>query len=481
MLLDKHIDVRVTNVFAVREHDDGRQPIFIDEPFLFVAKYKPSSSVLFRLSVCMTNSASTKTVIYLQITPDCIASLSHDIFDKKNDTSRQSPPCLELVRRRLGGIPSVIRFQLQLRNDHHTQLIVPTDFTFDEAPNSPARRSFASATSLTTASSFSLYMPHNALPMTYLKTFGQAVREFPTTSEQCQANKRIADLSGLYGGKGGIVFTPDDQSVICNPLPGPDKDCERSTTPATTASYATTVPFDTPPLHRGSPPCYYDPHHSPPRYECPSKPPQQRARLDDTPISAESPFGECAPPEYDEARAKRQHSEEVDLRPDPKRMYSSTRNAQRPERILLSPLAEPDCLESRLMVLLEQQSKQIEQQGQYIEQLQEDMKGLQRRNQMLERQYKELEGDYCDLKNRQAQTEDTIESLEVYVGEVDDGHTRLEEQMLDVLDETGHRMEDCIRDKSGERLQASESRLEEMEDIKEYIKSHVAAEIDLLD
>ncbi|KAK6222492.1 hypothetical protein QIS74_04194 [Colletotrichum tabaci] len=469
-------DVRVVHtVFAVREDQDGRQPVFVDQPLKLDAMSKSSSSVLFRLSVSITDSASAKTIIYLQITPDRIASLRNTTCDT-SDTSDRSPPCLEQVRQQLGGIRFVTRLQFQLHSGIHAQLVVPTGFTIDEAPDSLMRRTLSSATLLATASLFSLYIPPNALPKMKFQSLAQAVRQFPTlTAAQRQAYERMVDLRRLYHGKGGIVFIPEYHN---SPLP--EKDRKRSSTPAATDSYATTVPFDTPPRYQ----------ESPPRYDkCPRDGQQPKAKSDATPISAESPGGDCAPPGYNDTewrhnvskatkRVLHCGSEDIDLHPTYKKKYSratgcvtsaSTRNAQRPGKMSPSLLVDPDCSESRLKFLLERQRQQIEQ-------LQADIEGLQRRNKELEGRHDELEENCYDLENRQVESEETIESLLVHTGELDDECEKLGKQMPDICEE----MEDWMKDNMGDRMKESmESWLKEnmAETINGYINDQVAAQI----
>ncbi|WYZ35406.1 hypothetical protein EsH8_X_000053 [Colletotrichum jinshuiense] len=465
----------VHEVFAVCEDQHGRPPSFIDQPFKFDAMYKSASSILFRLSVSITDSTS-KTIIYLQITPDRIALLRNTTCDT-SDTSNRSPPCLEQVRQRLGGSRFVTRLQLQLHSGIHTQLVVPTGFTIDTAAGSPSRRTFDSATSLANASMFSLYIPHNVLPMMKFRAFTEAVRQFPTlTAAQRQAYERMVDLRRLYHGKGGIVFIPEDQ----NGGPLSDRDHKRSTTPATTESYATTVPFDTPPRYQDSPPRYD---------ECLSKGQQSKARSNAAAISVESPGGDCTLPEYDDTewrhgvlkatkRVLHCGSEDVDLHPTSKRKHScaigctttaSTKNIQRPERVSRSRLADADCSDSRLEFLLERQRQQIER-------LQEDIEGLQRRNKELEAQHDELEENCCDLEHRQVNTEETIESLLIHTGELDDECEKLGKQVPDICDE----MEDWMKDNMGDRMKEYIGNwLEEnmAETINAYINDQVAAQI----
>ncbi|OHW92112.1 hypothetical protein CSPAE12_09278 [Colletotrichum incanum] len=206
-----------------------------------------------------------------------------------NDTSDRSPPCLERVRQRLGGKRLVTRLQFQLHSGTYAQLIVPTGFTCDEASDSPARHTFSSTTSLAITSMFSLYIPHNILPMAKFQTFVQAVRQFSKlTTAQHQLYERMVDLRRLYIGKGGVVLTPEEHTG--SPLP------DREHTPATTESCATTIPFDTVPRHQ-SPPPQYD--------ECVGEGQQPRASSGAA-IFAKSPGGDDALPEYDDA--ERQHN-----------------------------------------------------------------------------------------------------------------------------------------------------------------------------
>ncbi|KAJ0162330.1 hypothetical protein CTA2_4736 [Colletotrichum tanaceti] len=472
-------DVRVVHtVFAVREDQDGRQPVFVDQPLKLDAMSKASSSVLFRLSASIIDSASAKTIIYLQITPDRIASLRNTTCDT-SDSSDRSPPCLEQVRQRLGGIRFVTRLQFQLHTGIHAQLVVPTGFTFDEASDIPTRRTFSSATLLATASLFSLYIPPNALPKIKFQSLAHAVGQFPTlTAAQRQAYERMVDLRRLYHGKGGIVFTPEYR----NGSPLPDTDRKRSSTPATTDSYATTVPFDTPPRYQDSPPRYD---------KCPREGQQPpKARSDAIAISAESPGADCAPPGYNDPewrhnvskatkRVLHCGSEDIDLQTTYKKKYSratgyttpaSARNTQqRPARMSPSHLVDTDCSDSRLKSLLERQRQQIEQ-------LRADIEGLKRRNKELEGRHDELEDNCYDLENRQVESEETIESLLIHTGELDDECERLGKQMPDICEE----MEDWVKDNMGDRMKESmETWLKEnmADTMKGYIDDQVAAQI----
>lgn len=443
----------VHDTFVVCEDEDGRQSEFLDQLFKFDALYKASASVLFRLSLSITDSSSTKTTIYLQIESDCIASLRSTICDT-SDTSEGRPACLERIRRRLDNIRLVLRLQLQLHSGASAQLVVPHGFTLDKFHDNPARYAFSSAASLAAASSFSLYFPHNVWPMKELQRLVRAVEQFSTvTAAQRKAYERMVDLRRLYNGKGGIVFTPEDQNG--SSLPG--MDYKRSTTPATSESCATTNAFDTPPRYRDSPPQY-------------------DGCLNDIARPAKDSGGDFAPPEYRDP--ERRHgvikvlerplhcgSEDMDLHPRSKRKHSvdisrtttaaTTQNDARPEKRWRS-----HCSHLRCLHLLKQQSQQIRQ-------LQENVEELKRRNETLEGRQVEVEENCCNLENRQIGTEETIESLHVQVAEFDDEYERLGRQISDICDEM-----DDVKANTGDALKEHiEAWLEE--DMPEFLQGYI--------
>ncbi|KAK8092891.1 hypothetical protein PG999_014478 [Apiospora kogelbergensis] len=441
------------SVFAVREDDnDGRSPELVDQPLKLDALYKPSTSVLFRLSVPIANSTSTKTMIYVQITPDRIISLRHTTCET-SDTSDQTPRCLDLVREQLGGARFVTRLQFQLHTGSHAQLVVPADFNLDDSPDSPARRVLASASSLATASSFSLYMPHNVLPMKKFRNFAHAVQQFPAlTAAQRHAYERMVDLRSLYHGKGGKVFTSEEQDTA-------------PATPAATESDAATVAVDTPSRYRDSPPQYE---------ETPSEGRKPRDRSDATTASAESPARDYAPPAYEDGeqqcgtstsnkRVLHCGSEDIDLHPAPKRRHPRATQLSEKSSWRL------DSSEGRLQFQLERQRQQIEQ-------LQEDIKALRRRNKELEGRHDELEEGYGMLEKRQVESEEAIESILVHTGELDDECEKLGRQMPDIGDE----VEDWMRDSMGDRVKeymADWLKENMSETIQEYITQQVTAQI----
>ncbi|KAK7972514.1 hypothetical protein PG996_006719 [Apiospora saccharicola] len=452
------------SVFVVREdHDEHQSPEFVDHPMKLDAVYKPSTSVLFRLSMPITDSAFIKTTIYLQITPDRISSLRNTTCDA-TDTSERKPSCLDRVCDRLGGARFVTRLQFQLHTDSHAQLVVPTDFNLQDAPDSPSQRMFGSVSSLAAASSFSLYMPHNVLQIKKFQNLEAAVRQFPAlTAAQRHAFERMVDLRSLYHGKGGVVFFSDNQDHAASPGSTASDDA--------TESDAATIPFDTPSRYRDSPPRYE---------ECPSEEHKPKDQPDAAIVSEDSPAGDCAPPAYeddDEPRFKHPMvgkrvlncgSEDIDLRPAAKRRYART--AKTTEKLSLPQPTSLDCsFESRLQFQLERQRQQIER-------LQEGIKTLQKRNKELEGRHNELEESHGVLEIRQVETEEAIESILVHTGELDDECERLGKQVPDIGDEVEDWMK-CNMGNTAKDIMADWLRENMSETIQEYITSQVTAQI----
>ncbi|KXH45932.1 hypothetical protein CSAL01_09160 [Colletotrichum salicis] len=474
-------DVRFAHtVFAVREDEkDGREPEFLNQPFKLNAVHHSSTSILFRLSIAITDtdSAHNKTILYLQITPDRIASLRHATCDTA-DASDERPPCLERVRQRLGAKRFVTRLQLRLHRGLHAQLIAPAGFAREQAgvkpPDSPTQQTLASITSLATASTFSLYLPHNVLPMAKVQAFIEAVRQFPNlTAAQRQSYERVVDLRRLYNGKGGIVFTPE---VVHSGSPLRDGEDNRAITLDTTESQscASTVPFDTVPRDQASPPPQYD--------ECgkEGQQPSAAAIVDD--ILPEYDNTERQSNASNAAKRGLQHcgSEEIDLRTSSKRIYlqrpftttyTTARNANRPKEKSQSPLIDSECSgsHSRLVYLLEQQC-------QHIQRLQADIKELERRNKELEGWHDEIEETCCEIENRQKETDETLESLLVHTGELDDECEKLGKQVPDICDN----MEDWVKDNLGDAMKEYMDKWFEenmAKTVNGYIHDKVAAQI----
>lgn len=463
------------SVFVVREDHDGRpSPEMVDHPMKLDAVYKPSTSVLFRLSIPITDSASTKTTIYLQITPDRIISLQNMTCDA-TETSERKPPCLDRVCERLGGTRFVTRIQFQLHTDSHAQLVVPTDFNLQDTPDSPSQQTFKAVSSLAAASLFSLYMPHNVLPIKKFQSLAEAVRQFSAlTAAQRHAYERMVDLRSLYHGKGGVVFSREDPDRAVLPA--------STASDAATESDAATVAFDTPSQYRDFPPRYE---------ECPSEGHKSKGQPDastdsvDSPASADnpvssSPAGDCAPPAYeDDDEPRFNHpmvgkrvlncgSEEIDLRPTAKRRYART--AKPSEKISRSQSTSMDCsFESRLQ-------SQLERQRQQIERLQDDIKTLQKRNKELEGRHTELEESQGVLENRQIETEEAVESILVHTGELDEECEKLGKQVPDIGDEVEDWMK-CNMGDTAKDIMADWLRENMSETIQEYITKQVTAQV----
>ncbi|KXH28940.1 hypothetical protein CSIM01_13342 [Colletotrichum simmondsii] len=479
----------VHTVFVVREDEaDGRQPEFLDQPFKLNALYHPSSSVLFRLSVAIAHSSSNKTTLYLHITPDRIASLRHTTCDTI-DTNDESPPCLERVRQRLGAKRLVTRLQLRLHSGFHCQLIAPTGLTCDEvqASDNPARHTFALATSLATASTFSLYFPHNVLRMATFQAFAEGIRQFPSlTAAQRQSYERVLDLRRLYHGKGGTVVTLEEFTAKVQSSPLRDGEDNRDTTPVTSESCGSTVAFDIVPRDQESPPPQYD------EYENTGTQPREQpsAKSTATAFVGGGLGGDDALPPYGDSKGQYKNtsnaskrglhfgSEETDIHPSSKRVYcqrafttiyTTTTDEERLGEISKSLLADLERSQSRLTILLEQQRQQILQ-------LQADVEELKRRNRELEARHDDVEDNCCDLGNRQTETQETVESLLIHTGELDDECEKLGKQMPDICDD----VEEWVRDNLGDAMQEHMSKWFEenmAETVNGYINDKVAAKM----
>ncbi|KAI3536100.1 hypothetical protein CSPX01_11003 [Colletotrichum filicis] len=479
----------VHTVFVVREDEEnGRQPEFLDQPFKLNALYHPSSSVLFRLSVAIAHSTSNNTTLYLHITPDRIASLRHTTCDTI-DTNDESPPCLERVRQRLGVKRLVTRLQLRLHSGFHCQLIAPTGLTRDEvqAPNNPARHTFALATSLATASTFSLYFPHNVLRMATFQAFAEGVQQFPNlTAAQRQSYERVLDLRRLYHGKGGTVVTPEEVPENVQSSPRHDGEDNRATTPATSQSCGSTVAFDIVPRDQESPPPQYDEYENTRRQ--PSAQPSAKSTVTafvDGGLGCEDalpPYGDSEGQHNNASNASKRGlhfgSEETDIHPSSKRVYckraftniyTSTTDDERSGENSKSLLTDLERSQSSMEILLEQQRQQILQ-------LQADVEELKRRNRELEARHDNLEDNCCELANRQTESEETVESLLIHTGELDDECEKLGKQMPDICDD----VEEWVRDNLGDAMREHMSNWfeENMADtVNGYINEKVAAKM----
>lgn len=437
--------------YAVREGGDGqdedeyRDPVLVERPFKLDARYSPSASVMFRLSLPIPRprpvaaGASSDTVVYVQLTPARIDSLRHMTCDN-NDTSHHRPPCLDDVHQALGRRRFVTRLQFRLHGGMRAQLITPAGFHLDHhGLDDTARRIFAAATTLAGATRFSLYFPQNMLPLRSFRTFAHAVRQYPSlTAAQKQAHELMVDLRRLYSGKGGVEFHPGEEHGSRAP-PGDDAGCST----ATTESEADTVPVDTPPRYRDA-----------------------LARDSEEPAH-DSPAGSGALPRYEDSPQPQQGpssvarklgldygSDEADVQPTPKRRRAEkvpapTGDTQQPEEAGPSRPGEGAPPDSWVYMRFEQQRL-------LIESLAAAMQDLQRRNTALEGQYRQLDGRYkrlerrcnqleenqSELEVRQADTDEAVELLEVRAGELDETCADLGRQMPHVDDEAERWVDD---------------------------------------
>lgn len=255
-------------VVAVCDDHDRRAAVKsadLGQSFTFIAKYMPPGVVLFRLCISLTEGPA----LYLQFTPSAIWSLEKFNCGEKNDNH---PPDFDTVRRHLVGRPrSFTRLQFKLRS--RGSIITPDKFLVSDY-DTQARYITASIISLATASSFSLYMPHEALPKADYRLLYGAYKDRPALTEAQDAEwKRMTDLRTMYNGNGGVLFSIEDQDRLLNSIsktvvptiaadlpsyePPPDYDAEErnsslpsSQQPTASESDDVTVATPTPPRYR---------------------------------------------------------------------------------------------------------------------------------------------------------------------------------------------------------------------------------------
>lgn len=194
----------------------------------FDANYTPPATVLFSLSISLTKQAT----LYLRFTPSVISSLKKISCNEKDDNS---PPCFDTIQRLLGGDRSFTRLQFHLCS--RGQLIVPIGFDPNRC-DAKVRRTFALVTLLAATSTFSLYLPRDRLPNVKYQAFYRAWR----------MSSAPTDLRKMYNGKGGALFSTEDQDRFLSSIPG------------AVTTVATNPPsYDSPPNYNGLE------HSSPPR------------------------------------------------------------------------------------------------------------------------------------------------------------------------------------------------------------------------
>ncbi|KAK1973335.1 hypothetical protein LZ30DRAFT_787947 [Colletotrichum cereale] len=436
-------------VLAVRE-DEGQPPEFISQPFDFRVRYQSPGLVLFHLAVALTAGVAaetaTKPTVYLQMTADQIHSLKKTNHDTA-DTNSSNPPFLETVRRRLNGIRSVTRLKFRLYSGKWAKLIVPLDFTTQNASGDLA---FEAAESLAVASLFSLYFRHDILAKENYGVYQGAIRQFPDLSTTAkQKYEAMIDLSRLYHGAGGKEHKPREHRGLrparhrcSSPALG---------TPASRFS-GSTLPFDETPSRQG--------HRGllPPYDECVGEEQSPSAVSEAASLVAVSlGGGDCdPPPEYGDTgqrddvldpsqRVLAYGNKDGEVRPTSKRKRSITSvctarttsptDAPRPEKFQRSLVA---LSVDQLMLVLDEQQRQINR-------LHRNFEESQRRNKELETRCDELEGKCYELENRQAGNEGSLEIMDIAIDELQAKCNALEDRMPDVCDEFRDLMEDMGR------------------------------------
>ncbi|TQN73721.1 hypothetical protein CSHISOI_01679 [Colletotrichum shisoi] len=191
----------VPKVVAVREDEEGRGLEIIPQQFGLRVPHSSKRLVLFRLDVSITDSTSTKSTLYLQITADSLDSLVRIDYEKTN-ADAQNPPYLENVLKQLKLTHSVTRLQFRLRSGEGIQFAVPFDFDVDKIPDGEARSTFEYAESLAAASRFSLYFQHTILKKESFAHYKEAISPSPTEALR-KSYKDMCNVKRLYIGVGG--------------------------------------------------------------------------------------------------------------------------------------------------------------------------------------------------------------------------------------------------------------------------------------
>ncbi|CAI0645622.1 unnamed protein product [Colletotrichum noveboracense] len=442
--------------FLVRENQGEREDESIDQVVRFSIAHISPETVCFRFSLTVVDGEHSKTVIYLQITPDHLDSLCHDICKLKGP----GLPHLDNVRTRLGrkgGRGDLIYLRFQLRNDTRAQCIVPNDFPDYEALDDPARHAIDIFASAASSPSFSLYFPANQLSRQGLDACVEAVqRHSVLKGEELHSYQRAVQLQRLYGGKGGKVFAIVDRESSSQPE---------------TDSFAT-LGFDVVPRHQGSPPQYGD---------CSNHLEKPGTALAGATNKAESALVDCAPPRYGDTEQSRdapvaskrirlggdEDEDEYGLsHPSSKRVLSRSRSAAtfapalvtKAQRLARSEVDDADVdgnvllLRDLLRRVNEQEDRQLLQEqenqrlGHEVKRLQEDVLQLQRQNMTSDKRQTEVEGVCDGLEHQQDLVKDELENLQVEIGELEGKCGELEKQMPNVLDELEDLVRDTIRD-----------------------------------
>ncbi|KAK1976435.1 hypothetical protein LZ30DRAFT_734675 [Colletotrichum cereale] len=437
MSSDVDFDFDVPEVIAVRE-DTGQPPELINHKFQLAIRYSSPALVLFRL-IYSINGASTNTTIYLQIRVDCIESLEKKTYGN-SDNNTPSPPYFETVRQRLNGIRSVARLKFQLYGGRNVQLIVPFDFTIGKVYADQVCDTHGSPKSLAAASLFSLYFRHDLLTNKQFGKYKWAIRQFPLLTEtEKQRYECMADVGRLYVGARGKVLKENEESSP------PAREHCISPTPTTPLSCGSTVPFDTEPHRRGSPPPYV---------ACLGEDRLPRATF--AAIFADSLGDDRDPPKYgnterllnvlDPAEGVHpcENEEITDIQLTPKRKRSSasghttrtsSAEALRPEKLQRPLLGDW----SRVMCMLEKQQQQIDQLQRTLGESRGQNEVLENQNKALQRRCDDLEARCSELEHRQDNIVGDIDNLDVEVDELQARCDTLEKQMPDICDDMEER------------------------------------------
>lgn len=261
-------DIHLSKTPAVvvwRTHDEqalqsiSHQPMTTDHVFLDIRMEADVNTAFFKITVNIAlRNKRHKSNCFLFIYPENIETLAH--VDDDNDA-------FALAAEKLGTRVHLLRFTMT----RPAALVVPKDCSFIPK-NTAARTTLESLQTLSRHSSLSIAFPSTAVQKDRLALLCQKA----STRGCLKTTPNVANLTKLYGGKGGMIAGDDAQSVA-----------ESSTAAATGAAKQPAADENT----EISPPSYTELHGS-----SSTQPPHgtKRRRLSDGDVVAISPSEEKA-------------------------------------------------------------------------------------------------------------------------------------------------------------------------------------------
>ncbi|KAK8054744.1 ankyrin [Apiospora phragmitis] len=367
------------------------------------ATSSPTASVLFTFSIDTPDDRARAPS--LQITADRISSLTRTVHDHITQLiDSRSPPCIDLVRQKLGTTRNLTRLRFQLRT--HGHLVNPVEGVALSLRNLGAADAI---TSLAGTSVFSVYMPHDALQKATYNIFYRAVRPYLDSAAALLRPELLPTVR-------------QDNCRIHN------EDYNQEG-------------------HTSSPPKYVN--------ENEGRTPQSHESDNDT-VAVTTPSG-YGPPGDDEELPGSEGSSNLGTISKRGRLWSPDAEAF-VETESPSPSANLDQSESRLGAI----EARMKLQDERIEKLEAENRQCKSRNVELERRVAELEGCVRELQGLECRVdqlgeqhevlEETVANLDVHQGELDADCSRIGLELAEIRDMSRDALIDDINDKVQESL-----------------------------